>query len=179
MFLHSAWIFHPEARVAPINSTEPRHFNLLRSARLHTGADWRMQASCRFSSLCQDSYLSQSCQRCDWQPVRGSRTPPFSLCLLETPRVEPSTRLRESRHDVWAGVPRPGDISCGWYRDIFRDWMHVVSHDPSKEICGNGRECHRANVNNTARLRRGGQLWCGAWFRVMSKCLWNKNTNIY
>lgn len=42
------------------------------SARLHTGTDWRMQASCRSSSLCQDSYLSQSCQWCDWQPVRGS-----------------------------------------------------------------------------------------------------------
>lgn len=73
MFLHSAWIFHPEPRVAPINSTEPpRHFNLLSSARLHTGADWRMQTGCRSTSHCQDSYLSQSCQRRDWQPVTGS-----------------------------------------------------------------------------------------------------------
>lgn len=111
----------------------PRHFNLLSSARLHTGVDWRMQASCRSSSLCQDSYLSQSCQWCDWQPVRGS-----THLLLPLPWVEPTTRLKESRHDVWAPVPRPRDNSCGWYCDIFYDWMHVVSHDPSKKICGNG-----------------------------------------
>ena len=49
-----------------------RHFSLLSTARLHTGADWRMQAGCRSSSLCQDSYLSQSCQQRDWQPVTGS-----------------------------------------------------------------------------------------------------------
>lgn len=68
----------------------PRHFNLLLPAPLHTGTDWCMQASCRSSSLCQDSYLSQSCQRCDWQPVRGSThllLPPPSLRLgLNLPR---------------------------------------------------------------------------------------------
>lgn len=33
MFLHSAWIFHPEARVAPINSAEPPS---LQSAQLRS-----------------------------------------------------------------------------------------------------------------------------------------------
>lgn len=61
----------------------PRHFNLLSSARLHTGADWRMQTGCRSTSHCQDSYLSQSCQRCDWQPVTGSA----HLLPLPSPRL--------------------------------------------------------------------------------------------
>lgn len=61
----------------------PHHFNLLSSARLHTGADWRMQTGCRSTSHCQDSYLSQSCQRCDWQPVTGSA----HLLPLPSPRL--------------------------------------------------------------------------------------------
>lgn len=45
--------------------------------------------------------------------------------------------------------------------------MRVVSHDPSKEICGNGRECRGVNVNNTAGLRRGSAAVQGAiWGNV-------------
>lgn len=79
-----------------------RHFNLLSSARLHTRADWRMQAGCCSTSLCQDSYLSQSCQRCDWQPVTGSAHPPRRRphpplsSSSSVPRAEPTTRLREA-----------------------------------------------------------------------------------
>lgn len=107
------------------------------SARLHTGTDWRMQAKLplQLSLPRQLSFTELSvvwlaaCQRL--------HTPP-SPSAFSPPRVEATTRLRESRHDVWATVPRPRDISCGWYCDIFYDWMHVVSHDPSKKICGDG-----------------------------------------
>lgn len=137
MFLHSAWIFHPEARVAPINSTEPPS---LQSAPPCSPPhrDWLVHAGELPLQLSLPRQLSFTELSAVWLAAcQRLRTPP-SPSSFSPPRVEPTTRLTESRHDAWATVPRPRDISCGWYCDIFYDWMHVVSHDPSKKICGNG-----------------------------------------
>lgn len=130
MFLHLAWIFHPEPCVAPINSTEPLS---LQSAQLcsppHSG--WLAHADGLPLHLSAKTAIFHRAV----SGVTGSlsKAPHTSSSLaFSLPRVEPTTRLRESRHVVCATVPRPRDISCRWYCDIFCDWIRVVSHDPSK-----------------------------------------------
>lgn len=167
----------------------PHHFNLLSTVRLHTGADWRMQAGCRSTSLCQDSYLSQSCQRRDWQAVTGSAHLLLPL-RFSLPRVEPTTRLRESRHDVCATVPRPRDISCGWYWHLLQ--LHVCRQSwPFKGVCGNGVNVMVAmqlvstvtppivdwEINYMVKLKIG-QLGCTIGLKVNLKGI-NFNINIY
>lgn len=82
MFLHSAWIFHPEARVAPINSTEPPS---LQSAQLcsppHRG--WLAHAGGLPLQLSLPRQLSFTELSAVWLAAcHRLHTPPSSLCLL-------------------------------------------------------------------------------------------------
>ena len=137
MFLHSAWIFHPEARVAPINSTEPPS---LQSAQLclppHRG--WLAYAGELPLQLSLPRQLSFTELSAVWLAACQRLHTPPSPSAFSLPQVEPTGRLRESRHNVCATLPRPRDISCGWYCDIFCDWMRVTRHDPSRKICASG-----------------------------------------
>lgn len=100
----------------------------LQSARLRfacafAGADWHLQASRRISSRCQDSYLSLSCQRPEWQPVRRPPTPPsssaFSLPRVEPPPPDSGWWVVVERGgggwltDMTSALPHPRDRSCG------------------------------------------------------------------
>lgn len=135
MFLHSAWIFHPEQRVAPINSTEPPSLQSTQlSSPPHRG--WLAHASRLPLHLSLPRQLSFTELSVVWLAAcHRVYTPPPSAFSL--PRVEPTTRLRESRRDVCATVPRPRDISCGWYWHLLR--LNACRQScPIKKVCGNG-----------------------------------------
>lgn len=162
MFLHSAWIFHPEAHVAPINSTKPPVISIcsaqLASTQELTGVCRRAAAS---ALSAKTAIFHRAVSGVTGSLSEAPHTPP-SPPAFSLPWVEPTTRLRESRHDVWATLPHPRDISCGWNCDISYDCTHVVSRDPSRKICGNG-----VNGSNTAMLRIC-KLWCTMWWNVTS-----------
>lgn len=168
MFLHSAWIFHPLLRVAPINSTELASLQSAQQLCSPPHRSWLAHAGGLPLHLSLPRQLSFTELSAAWLAACHRRRTPPSPAAFSLPRVEPTTRLRESRHDVCATVPRPRDLSCGWYWHLLRLDSCRQSW-PVKKVCGNGvnasvamqlvsavtRQVGDWKINYVAKLKKG------------------------
>lgn len=109
MFLHSAWIFHPEAHVAPINSTKPPSFQSAQLS-LPPHRSWLASAGVLPLQLSLPRQLSftelsavwlAACQRLHTHP----RLPLPSLCLgLNPPRDSERADMTSEPHCHTQGI---------------------------------------------------------------------------
>lgn len=174
MFLHSAWIFHSEPRVAPINSVEPPS---LQSAQLcsppHRG--WLAHASKLPLHLSLPRQLSFTELSVVWLAAcHRLYTPPPPPCAFS-----PASGWTYHKADM-TSVPlcHAQGISAVDDTDILCNRMCRQSW-PVKKVCGNGvnvmvamrlvstvtRQIGDWEINCMAKLKIG-QLGCKLWLNV-------------
>lgn len=165
MFLHSAWIFHPEARVAPINSTEPPSLQsaLLASTQGLTGV-CRRAAAPALSAKTAIFHRAVS-------GVTGSLSEAphtsFSLCLLS---ASGWSYHKTQGEQTWclshSATPKGYQLRMILWHLLRLDACSQ-SWPVKKDLWG-WCKCHGVNANNTAMLRIG-QLRCmELWWNVVS-----------